>query len=149
MFVGEVCNREVVTIDAGASMMEVIGLMRKHHVGDVVVVDESGGRTVPKGIITDRDIVIELLAIEIALDSVSVGDAMSYELMTAREEDGIFETLTRMRDKGIRRMPVVNSEGALKGILTVDDLVELFAEQLSDVVKLICHQQQRERTKRP
>ena len=62
MSVGDVCNREVVIVNAGESVMDAVRLMRKHHVGDVVVVEDSNGRKVPKGILTDRDIVIEIIA---------------------------------------------------------------------------------------
>jgi CBS domain-containing protein len=148
MKVGEICNREVVVVDRGAAILEAAQLMRRHHVGDVVVTEERGGIRVPVGILTDRDIVVELLAEQVPLDAVSVGDAMSSELLTVSEEEEVMDVLQRMRGRGVRRAPVVNPSGALAGILAVDDMIDLIAEQLSDLVKLIGNEQQRELQRR-
>ncbi|MDA8165037.1 MAG: CBS domain-containing protein [Desulfobacteraceae bacterium] len=136
MTVGEFCNREVVIATRDDVIVEIAKLMRQHHVGDVVIVDQAKLPPVPVGIVTDRDIVVELVAEEVALESVKAGDIMSYELVTAREEDGIWETLQRMRAQGVRRVPVVNRDGGLEGILTVDDLLELFSEELLALAKV-------------
>jgi len=148
MSVGEVCNREVVITDRESSILEVTKLMRRHHVGDVVITEDRDGERVPVGIVTDRDIVVELLAEEVDLNAVDIGDVMSFELLIAREDDDILETIKRMQGKGVRRMPVVNQRGGLVGLLAMDDLVELIAEQLSDLVKLINTEQSRERNLR-
>ncbi|MDH5297737.1 MAG: CBS domain-containing protein [Desulfobulbaceae bacterium] len=144
MSVGEFCNRQVVIARRNSTIVEVAKLMRQHHVGDVVIVEE-GETSMPVGIITDRDLVIELLAMEVELGSVTVGDAMSYDLATARESDSIWVTMQTMRARGIRRMVVVNDRGGLEGILTVDDLLELFAEELTTLAKVAIGQQTRER----
>lgn len=142
MTVGKFCNREVIIADKESSIVEIARLMRRHHVGDVILVTGSGDRSRPVGILTDRDIVIELIACDVPLDSVCAGDVMSYELVTAREEDSIWDTLKRMRAKGIRRMPVVNDKDELEGILSVDDLLELFAEELNQLARVpFCEQQ--------
>ena len=115
MTVGKFCTREVVIAGRDSTILEVARLMRQHHVGDVVIVDAGDDKTEPIGILTDRDIVVELLAAEVSLDTVAVGDVMSFELVTAREQDSIWDTLQSMRAKGIRRVPVVN--GAMgKGV---------------------------------
>jgi len=149
MTVGKFCNREVIIAEKNITVTEVAKLMRQHHVGDVVVVDSSGGKTKPIGILTDRDIVIELIACDVAPDSVSAGDVMSYELVTVREEDSIWDTLQKMRAKGIRRIPVVNETGELEGILAVDDLLELFAEEINLLAKVPFREQLIEGTTRP
>lgn len=148
MKVGEICNREVVVVDREAAILEAAQLMRRHHVGDVVVTEERGSSRVPVGILTDRDIVVELLAEQVPLEAVAVGDAMSSELLTVGEEEEVMDAIQRMRGHGVRRAPVVGHDGALAGILAVDDLIDLIAEQLSDLVKLIGNEQQRERQKR-
>jgi CBS domain-containing protein len=74
---------------------------------------------------------------------------MSFDLVTVQEEDDIFDTIERMRTKGVRRVPVVDSQGALVGILSVDDLIDLVAEMLWDVSGLIAQEQKRERRVRP
>jgi CBS domain-containing protein len=114
----------------------------------VVVAEERGGTRVPVGILTDRDIVVELLAEQVPLEAVSVGDAMSSELLTVSEEEEVMDVLQRMRGRGVRRAPVVDHSGALAGILAVDDMIDLIAEQLSDLVKLIGNEQQRELQRR-
>jgi CBS domain-containing protein len=148
MSVGEFCSREVVVVEKSASIIETARLMRAHHVGDVIVVQIEAGERKPIGIVTDRDLVVQLLALNRPIESSSVADVMSVDLVIAGESDGIWETLQRMRARGVRRVPVVNGAGALTGILTADDLLELLGEELSDLVKLISHQQVRERQRR-
>ncbi len=148
MQAGEFCNREVVIVDRQASILEAAKLMRKLHVGDLVVTETRNNRQHPVGILTDRDIVIELLAEEVALDKVSVGDAMSYDLLSVNEQDDLQETIEIMRDHGVRRLPVVDAHGALIGIVTVDDLLDLMAEQLTDLVRLVGNELVRERARR-
>lgn len=149
MSVGEICNRNVSVVEKERSIQEAAELMRKHHVGDLIVVGYDHNRKIPIGIVTDRDIVVELIAKKIPTDAVTVGDVMSYELVTAMEDDDLLQTLKLMRAKGARRLPVVDSGGSLVGILTVDDIVGLLAETLSDVSKLIERQQHLEQDIRP
>ena len=144
MSAGEYCNRDVVIVSKTEPVNEAIRLMRSNHVGDVVVVETLGETTNPVGILTDRDIVLELLAEGVDLDAVTIGDVMSYELVTVSENTKLIDTIKLMRDKGVRRIPVVNDSGGLEGLLTVDDLLELMAEQLSDIVRLISKEQTRE-----
>ena len=149
MTVGKFCNREVIIAEKDCTIAEVAKLMRRHHVGDVVVVTTSGDRTRPVGILTDRDIVIEVIAADVPLDAVAAGDVMSYELVTAREGDSIWDTLQHMRAKGIRRVVVVNAAEELQGILSIDDLLELFAEELNLLAKVPFRGQLIEGTTRP
>jgi CBS domain-containing protein len=144
MSIGQFCVRETVIVKREDSIVEASRLMRQHHVGSLVVVEECEGGNKPVGILTDRDLVIEILAEEIAPDSVSVGDVMSFELVTARETDGLWETLQRMRVHGVRRMPVVDDRGFLVGILSTDDFLEILAGELGELVKLRRREQQRE-----
>lgn len=131
MTTGAFCNREVVIAEKNTEIITLAQLMRKHHVGDVVVVDKQGEKVVPIGVITDRDIVVELVAAEVDFASVTANDLLSRELVTGLETESIWDALQRMRRRGIRRMPVVNDAGSLEGILTVDDIIELLADELS------------------
>jgi len=144
MPVGELCIRQVVVTSRNTSVLDAAKLMRQHHVGDIVVTDGVAGSRVPVGIVTDRDIVLEVLAQELDATSLSAGDIMSGDLITVRENEGVFQTIQLMRAKGARRAPVVNSEGLLVGIVSVDDLVELLAEELSQLAKLIAREQRLE-----
>jgi CBS domain-containing protein len=118
-------------------------------VGDLVVAEERDGRRVPIGILTDRDIVIEVIAEDVDVGSVAIGDVMSFKLLTAREEDDTFDTIKLMQTKGVRRLPVVDKQGQLVGIVTIDDLIDLLAETLMDVAGLIAYEQKREERIRP
>ncbi len=144
MSAGEYCNREVVVVEKDEPVRTAVNLMRHYHVGDVVVVEKRDDVQLPLGILTDRDIVVEILAEDVDIDAVNVGDVMSYKLVTVSEDTKLVDTIKLMRDKGIRRLPVTNGQGALVGILTVDDILELVAEQLTDIVGLVRTEQNRE-----
>src|SRR3989338_3720018 len=148
MPVSEICNREVVVVRPNDSALEAARLMRQHHVGDVVVVEERGGVRVPVGIVTDRDVVVEIMAPELDQMVITVGDIMLPGLVTAKENTGMFEAIGYMRDKGIRRLPIVNDSGGLVGILTLDDLLELMAEEFLALAKLVKYEQKKEATNR-
>jgi CBS domain-containing protein len=145
MTVGKICNREVVITTPEATLIAVAKLMREYHVGDVVVVNARGDEKVPVGIITDRDIVLAIVASEIDLDAVLAGDIMSHELLTAGEQESIWDVLQRMRAHGVRRLPVVNARGGLEGILSVNDFLELISEELLALAQVATRQQQREK----
>jgi len=149
MRVGEVCNRDVVIGDRNDLISDAAKLMRHHHVGDVVVVEERYGKSFPVGIVTDRDLVVEILANEVAPEKLLIGDVMSFDLITAKEDESLLDAIKRMRDKGIRRMPVVTDDGALAGIITMDDLLDLLAEQLADLVAMVGRGQRRESDRHP
>jgi CBS-domain-containing membrane protein len=149
LIVGELCNREVVIAREGDSVEMAAERMRSFHVGDLVVVEEHAGRNVPVGIVTDRDLVVGGLAQGLArLATLRVGDVMSRELVTARPEEDLGIALDRMRSHGVRRLPVVNREGGLEGILTLDDVLELMSEELAELAKLVVRQQKLERERR-
>lgn len=139
--VGDLCNREVVRTAEHESIRQAARRMRKHHVGDLVVVDD---REVPIGILTDRDLVVGPLAEGRDVDALTVSEVMSRRLVVAAEEEGLDEALHRMRSKAVRRLPVVNVEGDLVGILTVDDVLRVLNEELSKVVRLVMREQLRE-----
>jgi len=144
MPISEICNREVVIMPPGQTVLEAACLMRQHHVGDVLVVEEREGRRVPIGIITDRDLVIEIMAPNLDPKVITVGDIMVPELATVKESTGISETIEYMRSKGIRRLPVVDKNNELIGIITLDDLLELLAEELLTLSKLVQHERKKE-----
>ncbi len=149
MNVGEICTREVAVIGGGESAALAARLMREHHEGDLVVVEARPAGAVPVGIITDRDLVVEVVAAGVDPEQVTAADVMSSALLTVHEPDEVMETVERMRDAGVRRAPVVDDEGALVGILAVDDLIELTAEQLGDLARLTQRERSREVHRRP
>jgi CBS domain-containing protein len=122
-------------------------LMRHYHVGSLVVVDEAGEgpvRRVPAGVLTDRDVVIEVMAMDLDPKVITAGDIMSPELVTAPESMGVTEAIELMRSRGIRRLPIVNDENRLVGIVTIDDLLEVLAEELSCIARVVSREYMRE-----
>ncbi len=143
MRIGEICTVQTVQTVHCKRDLTVQGaalLMRNHHVGDLVVVEQPNGERVPVGIITDRDIVVSVIALGLDPASLLVGDIMVEELMTATEDEDVYETIERMRFKGIRRVPVVNSLGGLTGIVSIDDLVEFLAEEMGELSRISARQ---------
>jgi len=148
MSIGEICTREVVITRPEMSVADAAELMRRHHVGDLVVVNELEGKRIPVGIVTDRDIVVEVVAAKLDPAALTVGEIMGLELVTGHEDDAIFDTLQSMRTKGVRRVPIVDEAGGLLGIVTVDDLIEVFAEELTDLARVISRGRAREEKSR-
>ena len=148
MLAGEICNRDVVIVRPDETVVDAAKLMRKHHVGAVVVVSEQDGRRVPAGMLTDRDIVVEVIAEDVDLGIVNIGDVMSRDLLAVRESDNVADVLGLMQKKGVRRVPVVNDDGGLEGILALDDLLDLFAEQFANIRALISGELKKEAARR-
>jgi CBS domain-containing protein len=119
-------------------------LMRQYHVGDVLVIEDREGKSVPVGILTDRDIVIELVATDLDCRVITVGDIMLTHLTVVKEDAGIFDAIQLMSSKGIRRLPVVDKDGSLLGIVTLDDVLLLLAKEFCTLAKLVRHEQKNE-----
>lgn len=149
MPINEFCNRDVVFATREMSLTEAAQLMREYHVGDLVVVDELDGKRVPVGIVTDRDMVIEIIAQSLDLTKYSVGDIMGPQLISVQDKEGVFETIRLMRSKGIRRVPVVNQEKGLVGIVTADDMLDILAEEITELAKVAPREQEHEAKLRP
>lgn len=144
MKVGDVCNRLVIDITEDEPVKRAAELMRKYHVGTLVVTASSDELRVPTGILTDRDIVVETTAVGINPDEVRVGDIMSDQVVVAADGDEVPDTLELMRKKGVRRLPVVDGKGSLMGILALDDLLQLCAEDLGVMASIVGGQRRQE-----
>ena len=150
MRAGDFCHREVVVASAHELITDVARRMRAHHVGSVVVVEQALGERIPVGVITDRDIVVELVALDAArMEQAVVSDILVGRLVTAHEDEDLDDAISRMRAHGVRRLPIVTERGALLGIICVDDLVDQIAEQVSRLAALLSDQRDRERQTRP
>lgn len=148
MRIGEICTRTVVTCGRDASVFELAQRMREHHVGSVVVVDERDGRSIPVGIVTDRDLVVEVMARGVDPSNLRAGDLVFGELVTALESELVHDAVWQMRRHGIRRLPVVDTCNGLRGVLTANDLTRFLAEELSDVASIVPCQVRLEGAKR-
>jgi CBS domain-containing protein len=146
---GDICNRIVTVAERDMTLVQAAQLMRDHHVGCLVVVDETGAGRLVVGMLTDRDLVTAVIAQEVDPSSLRVEDVMTSDVVSALEEDSVMDLLGLMRRKGLRRIPVTTPGRVLQGLVTLDDLLEIFAEQLRALVLAIEAEQIRERKARP
>lgn len=145
---GEICTRSVTIAFRLTPLDGAAQLMRENHVGCLVVVDEVGGKRVVVGMLTDRDIVTAVVAADLAPSALRVGDVMTTDLVTTREDDSLIDLMRIMRRKGVRRMPVVGQQDELLGIVTLDDVLAILAEELNLLVAAIDSEGKRERVMR-
>lgn len=135
MSIKAVCNTHVVTIDKLSTLKDVSNLMRKQHVGAVVVTEGLNGKRAPIGIITDRDLALALGATNNPQD-LEIEHIMLYRPITVKTSDGLFEATELMRENGVKRLPVVNDDGSLYGIISSDDLFMLLGDEVRNLAKI-------------
>lgn len=140
----ELCTPDVVYCTAEINTLHAARLMRERHVGDLVVVDEGEEDHAPIGIVTDRDIVVEVLAKDLDPARVTVREIMRVPLVIARTSEQAEHAVERMKAHGVRRVPVLDDAGSLAGILTLDDLVKRLAADAAGLAELIAREQDRE-----
>lgn len=146
MTVGDICNRDVVVAPKNEMIVDSAKRMRTSHVGALIVVENRNERHVPIGIVTDRDIVISVVAGDPAhINYLLVSDVMSSDLVTAQEQDTIEMALKKMHEHGVRRLPIVDGAGGLVGIFALDDALRYLSAQQSELVALVARGQQHER----
>jgi CBS domain-containing protein len=141
----------VVTIRPFDELTAAARLMREEHIGYLIVVEPNlGDATVnPVGVLTDRDIVVTVVARETDPRSLKVGDVMTRQPVVAAEDDSIATALQEMRRIGVRRLPVVGQRGQLVGVLSLDDVLDGLAAELQNVAGSIRREQQVESALRP
>lgn len=145
---GEVCSRIVTTAYRGTLVSEAARLMREQHVGCLVVVEQADPGRVVVGILTDRDIVTAAVAKELDARLIAVAEVMTTDVVTAREQDSVLDLLETMRRKGIRRIPVTGPQGVLVGLVALDDLLEVLAEEMQAMAGAIGTGRKRENAAR-
>ena len=111
MPIGEICIREVTICNRATTVLESAQLMRRYHAGDLVIVDESGGKRIPVGLITDRDIATSVIAMQLDPTTITAGDLISREIVVVREDQGVFETIGHMRLMVCGECPSLTSKG--------------------------------------
>lgn len=135
---GEICIRTVVFTDRGMLLDEAARLMRTHHVGSLVVVEErSPKERFVVGMITDRDITTGAVALDRDPRAFRVGDIMSPDVVTVREQDSVLDVLATMRHKKVRRVPVTDGRGVLIGVVALDDVLAIVAEQMQALASAV------------
>lgn len=137
MNIGEICSRAVAVAESKMPVSQAAKMMRDYHIGALVVVDGGAGARVPIGIVTDRDMVVEVVAADVDYATLSVGDIMSEHPATIKETSGVFEAIAQMRSIGVRRLVVVDAVGHLLGVAAMDDLIPVLSEELSGLAQAI------------
>lgn len=142
---GEICSRIVTVVNRDTPVVEVARLMREHHVGCVVVVDDAPAGRLVCGMLTDRDIVTAVIAPGVDPATLQAEDVMSADVVVAGERDSVTDLVRTMRRRGLRRLPVTTPQRVLVGLVTLDDVLGLLAEQLRAMALAIEAEQLRER----
>ncbi|MFZ3082673.1 CBS domain-containing protein [Rhodoferax ferrireducens] len=143
--IGEICKRNVSVAFKATALPGAARLMRENHVGCLVVVDEVEGKRIVVGLLTDRDIVTAVVASDLDPATLRVEDVMVTDLVTAREDDSLIDLMHTMRRKGVRRIPVVGTQDELLGVVTLDDVLDVLAQELGLLVAAIDSEGKRER----
>ena len=148
MNIGSLCTREVITIDGGASLAQAAALMRRHHVGALVVTGETELGTAVVGVVTDRDLVVQALAGASTSAAPTVGALMHAPAVTVGDDSGVGAALEQMQRHGLRRLLVTDAQGQLVGIVSLDDIVAGLAAAIGLAAQVIGAARDREARER-
>jgi CBS domain-containing protein len=129
MTVKDMAREEVVTVGPDAAARDVALTMADADVGSVVVVEDGQ----PAGILTDRDLAMEVVVENADAAALTAAELMTGDVSTVHEDESIYDALATMHEVGVRRLPLVDDEGALTGIVTLDDFVVLLGSELENV----------------
>lgn len=133
MSIESLLRRPVQTLPPDAPCREAAQLLRDERIGCVVVSEEER----PLGIVTDRDLVVRVMASGLDPDKTPLRDVMSGEPVFLAGQRGIDQVVATMREQRIRRIPIVDAEGRLEGVVSLDDLLPLLAGQLGELAEAI------------
>ncbi len=137
----------VAVVEPETTALQVAKLMRTHHVGALVVVDAQE-KSKPLGIVTDRDLVLELMAEGLDPAVFTAGDIMSLSLVLARPDMDVMEAAELMKTHRLRRLVIADDAGQLVGIVTMEDVLELLMRELSGIVLAMAGAREREMAER-
>ena len=129
MSLERICSKTVVTISPDATVLEAAKLMHSKHIGCLVVTDDSR----PTGILTDRDIVLKLVAGEKRPGETAVKNIMTANPTMVNVNYDVLDAVRLMRNRGVRRLPVIDEHRHLLGIITLDDVLTAFGAELGDL----------------
>ena len=146
MKTSELCRRAAVTANADATLAQVSKLMRREHVGSVVVVEEGSDK--PIGIVTDRDIVLEVVAAGLDPLTITACEVMTPSPVVTQADDDVWWALKVMRDRGVRRLPIVDAQQRVTGIIALDDVMQHVGSTMSDIAQLLGSERLAESTQR-
>lgn len=144
MLLREVYTPDAVSCAADRSALHAARLMRQHHVGDLIVVEDGESDPSPIGIVTDRDIVVEVLGKELDPATVTLRQIMRTPVVIASSAEDVTQVLERMKTHGVRRIPVVDETSRLIGVLSLDDLLQRLAADAASLAEVVTREQDRE-----
>ena len=133
MSLQRICKQDVVTVSPQATLVEVAQTMRARHVGCVIVVNEHR----PVGILTDRDIVVRVVALGRDPKGLCAADVMATNPALVNANYDPLDATRIMRDRGLRRLPVVDENRRLVGIVTMDDVLSLLGREISNLAEAV------------
>ncbi len=145
---GDICKRKVTVGYKHTSLVAAAQLMREDHVGSLVVVDDENGSRQVRGLITDRDIVMSVVATGLDPEPLRLEDIMTEDVITASETDSLLDLMRAMRVNGVRRVPVVGFQDELMGIVSMDDVLKILAHEMNTLVGSIDVGLKQERARR-
>ena len=140
----DICQTQVATVNPETSVATAAALMKTAHVGDLVVTIREGESHKPWGIVTDRDIVTLVVAEGLMPESVKISDIMAPQPNVALLDASLEETLSSMVEWEVRRLPVIDHDGSLVGIVSIDDLYVVLAAKFNELASLSARQIARE-----
>jgi CBS domain-containing protein len=139
-----VATKIVVTATPDNTAARAAQLMRAHHVGSLVVLDGASDSGRPVGIVTDRDLVLAVMAEGLDPALFTVGDVMSVELVTAPAGASLLDAAQALRRHRVRRLIVLDDAGRVVGLAALEDLLEALARELSDLAMALREARERE-----
>ena len=142
MNIAKLCHHGVVTVFASDEVTTAAEFMRNRHVGYLVVIDVHDGAPRPIGVLTDRDIVVGVVAKQTDPATLRVGEIMTHNPVVASDSDSLDTAIATMRRIGVRRLPVVGGKGQLIGVLSLDEVLRAVAGQLTDLSDAIRNERQ-------
>jgi CBS domain-containing protein len=148
MKIGDVCKRGAISIANTEGISEAARLMREHHIGFLIVHQLGDDLRRPIGVLTDRDLVIEVMARKVDPEALRVDDVMTRKPLVAIETEDVSDLLQAMHLGGVRRVPVVDVRGALTGVIAIDDIFDMVTNFMCDLTGSIKHEQRMERRAR-
>ena len=148
MRIQDICIHHVAQISATEPLIAAATMMRERHVGNLVVVENTQGERKPIGVLTDRDLVIAVVAAGLSAETLVVADVMSKPVYCCSGTQSVFDAIAIMREQGVRRLPVLNETGELFGIIAADDIWTALADQMKVLAETTARVRAREESRR-
>lgn len=137
-------SRNLVRAPASCTLAQAAALMRDNHVGSILVTAEDAGVQKVLGVVTDRDLVVRAMAEDVKPGSAAIGDFMTRPVVMIPENASSYEAMEVMRTSGVRRLGISDGSGELIGVVSLDDIVEPLAAELSAFAGVVRTERYRE-----